>query len=148
MDMITSFRGEHAFLSNFFPCAINLDGLTYSSGEAAFQAQKCTTIEDKARYTRVSPSEAKYMGKRERIDVAAWNAKSYNVMLAVVRAKFANPALAQKLLNTGDAIIVEGNTWHDNIWGRCTCPKCASKTSRNQLGMILMTVREELKLSR
>ena len=146
MEKITSFRDQYRFLSNFHQNPVTLDGLTYPNGEAAFQAQKCGNDEDKLKYTTTrNPVRAKQMGKKEHIDIAAWNARSYDVMLAVVRAKFADPVLAQMLLDTGDAIIEEGNTWHDNIWGRCTCERCAAKPSRNQLGRILMLVRDELR---
>ena len=37
---ITSFAGEYSFLSNFYPCAITLDGDDYPTVEHAFQAAK------------------------------------------------------------------------------------------------------------
>lgn len=67
-------------------------------------------------------------------------------MYEVVLAKFKqNPDLREKLLNTGNAILIEGTTWHDNYWGNCTCDRCANKFGRNQLGKTLMKVHEELK---
>ena len=38
---IDHFRGEYAFLSNFWEVPVTYKGLTYGSNEAAFQAQKC-----------------------------------------------------------------------------------------------------------
>ena len=38
MDRITAFRGEHAFLSNFHPAPVVLDGEIYRSVEHAYQA--------------------------------------------------------------------------------------------------------------
>uniref|UniRef100_UPI00345E83CD NADAR domain-containing protein n=1 Tax=uncultured Duncaniella sp. TaxID=2768039 RepID=UPI00345E83CD len=52
-----------------------------------------------------------------------------------------NPALAEKLIATGDAELVEGNYWHDTVWGVC------DGVGENHLGKILMRVREELKNS-
>ena len=40
---IDHFRGEYAFLSNFWEVPVTYQGLTYGSNEAAFQAQKCMT---------------------------------------------------------------------------------------------------------
>lgn len=37
---ITSFRGEYAFLSNFFEALIEYNGLRFRNNEAAFQAMK------------------------------------------------------------------------------------------------------------
>ena len=40
MTWIKGFQGEYRFLSNFYPCQIEFEGLTYFSSEAAYQAQK------------------------------------------------------------------------------------------------------------
>ena len=48
--------------------------------------------------------------------------------------------LADKLLATGDAYLEEGNTWHDEIWG------VYQGEGTNWLGLILMQVREELRM--
>ena len=45
---------------------------------------------------------------------------------------------------TGDAELIEGNTWHDNYWGVCSCSKCNGR-GKNRLGKLLMKVREELR---
>lgn len=45
---------------------------------------------------------------------------------------------------TGDAFLEEGNHWHDNRWGRCSCERCSSKIAPNWLGKILMEIRAEL----
>ena len=46
-------------------------------------------------------------------------------------------------LATGGAVLVEGNTWHDNYWGCCTCSRCAGRRGRNNLGRLLMKLRAE-----
>jgi predicted NAD-dependent protein-ADP-ribosyltransferase YbiA (DUF1768 family) len=58
-----------------------------------------------------------------------------------------HPDLAEKLLSTGDALLVETNTWHDNSFGDCECGKrepCAAP-GQNQLGIILMQIRSCLR---
>jgi predicted NAD-dependent protein-ADP-ribosyltransferase YbiA (DUF1768 family) len=66
-------------------------------------------------------------------------------MLQGLRLKFAIPELAEKLLATGDAELIEGTTWHDNTWGNCSCPQCENIPGENRLGKLLMQVREEIK---
>lgn len=76
-----------------------------------------------------------------------WERVKYQVMARLVTAKFRDhPVLAAQLVATGDALLVEGNTWHDNVWGDCRCggPECV-KPGLNLLGHILMSVRETLR---
>ncbi len=147
-DAITSFKDEYRFLSNFYPCEFEFDGVTYHSSEAAFQAQKASTKIRKRAYGEITnPVTAKRMGKKEIIDVELWNEQSYGIMKKVLRQKFSIPELKEKLLATGDRYLLEGNSHHDNIWGRCDCPKCMMKEFKNKLGYALMEVREELSKS-
>ena len=61
-------------------------------------------------------------------------------MYSICRAKFTqNPDLLKKLLDTGDAELVEGNTWGDKVWGVC------NDEGENRLGKILMRIRSEIR---
>jgi predicted NAD-dependent protein-ADP-ribosyltransferase YbiA (DUF1768 family) len=63
----------------------------------------------------------------------------------LVRQKFSlYPTLREKLLATGEEELVEGNYWHDNFWGACSCRKCEGREKHNHLGRILMKVRSGL----
>ena len=142
-NVINDFNGENRFLSNFYQCDFEFEGLTYHNAEAAFQAQKCASEEEKIKYTQVkSPVTAKRMGKREPGFPSNWNDICCDIMKRVLTAKFSNPELRAKLKATGDATLIEGNTWHDNRWGNCTCAKCANKEGQNWLGKILMEIRD------
>ena len=142
--VISSFRGDHHFLSNFYPHPFEYEGLTYPNAEAAFQAQKCSDPAGRIRYTRIkNPVIAKRMGRHESLP-ADWEATCFDIMNAILHQKFAVPELAQLLLSTGDAYLEEGNHWHDNRWGNCSCDKCREKTGQNWLGKILMGIRDEL----
>ena len=144
-NVINDFSGEYRFLSNFYTCPFEYKGLTYHSSEAAFQAQKCATEEEKIKYTTVTnPVAAKRMGKKEPGFPSNWNEISYGIMKEILEAKFSNPELKEKLKATGDAILIEGNRHHDNRWGNCTCNKCQSKEGQNWLGKILMEIRATL----
>ena len=79
--VIDSFRGENYFLSNFFQCDFEYEGLTYHTAEAAFQAQKCSSVEEKIKYTEVkNPVAAKRMGRKEPNLPENWDDISYDIM--------------------------------------------------------------------
>ena len=74
----------------------------------------------------------------------------FQVMAHFVAAKFRDhPSLADVLRDTGQALLIEGNNWHDNTWGNCHCgrPTCAAP-GLNWLGLLLMSVRATLPLER
>ena len=145
MEKITSFREQYHFLSNFYQHPFEYKGLIYPNAEAAFQAQKCSSDEDRVKYTtQKNPVRAKQMGKKEPNLPANWDEISPAIMKDILRAKFSVPELAEKLRSTGDAYLEEGNHWHDNRWGRCICEKCSDKPKLNLLGKILMEIRDEL----
>ena len=57
----------------------------------------------------------------------------------LLRSKFSDPELAEALLATGDAELVEGNTWGDPFWG------VYKGKGENMLGRLLMEVRGEIR---
>lgn len=132
--MITDFRGEYAFLSNFWR---ERDGLTL---EHRFQAAKCTTEVDRdAILGARTPGDAKRLGRRVALR-ADWEEVKDQVMFEMLEAKFKDPQLRAKLLATGDTVLVEGNTWGDRYWG------VDSRTGQGQnvLGKLLMRLRLQL----
>lgn len=142
--MISSFSGQYAFLSNFAPVEIEYEGLTYSTVEHAFQAAKTHAVEDRLKIAAaVKPGQAKRLGRKV-ILRSDWEDVKVPIMTDLVRAKFAaEPLYAMGLLDTGDAYLMEGNMWHDNFWGSCTCARC-EHPGANHLGIILMQVRDGL----
>lgn len=138
---IDSFRGKYYFLSNFFPAPIIYDGLIYQNNEAAFQAQKTLEKTDRKVFTQLAPAEAKRRGRHVRLR-DDWEEIKDGIMEEIVRAKFSqNPKLKAELLATGEAQLIEGNTWNDRYWG----VDVRSGIGKNHLGKILMKVRSELK---
>lgn len=134
METIDSFKGQYFFLSNFL---IEADG---KSVEHRFQAAKTDRLEEKKRIMDApTPSKAKYYGRMcsMRPD---WEEVKNDVMYELVKNKFAHPDLHRRLLETGDAYLVEGNTWGDKYWG----VDAQSGEGENHLGLILMRVRGEL----
>lgn len=142
--MISSFDKEYSFLSNFYPTLVDYEGLVYGSSEAAFQAAKTLDHELRAEFTVLNPSEAKRFGRT--LDLRPdWEQVKTKVMTDIVRSKFnSNPEIAEKLIETNPEYLEEGNHWHDNIWGNCSCKRCKDIPGANKLGKILMQVRAEL----
>lgn len=140
-NSIMQFRGDYEFLSNFYPCDVTYDGLTYLNAEAAFQAQKCVNDKEKFQFCGLKSAQSKVRG-REVLLRSDWEDVKYGFMEGIVRAKFTqNPNLAKKLIETGNKNIIEGNTWNDTCWGI----DVRSGIGENNLGKILMRVRSELK---
>ena len=143
--MITEFDGKYAFLSNFYHAPFTYDGIIYPTNEHFFQAMKTLDQEKRKQIAEAkTPGVAKRMGRQVQLR-KDWEEVKYTAMRVGVERKFdAHPGLAEKLIATGDAILIEGNSWHDNTWGSCFCPKCAAIAGKNWLGEILMERRKEL----
>lgn len=136
---IDSFRDEYGFLSNFYPAEVEYAGKTYATSEHAYQASK-TGYPDKEEEIRLAetPWKAKKLGQSVRLR-PKWDFLKDRVMYNILMSKFSqNEDLKEKLLATGDEILVEGNTWGDKYWGVC------DGEGKNVLGILLMRVRQEL----
>lgn len=144
MELISSFTGEYRFLSNFYPAPVPYDGQMWRTAEHAFQAMKehSEVYQDKIRLL-ATPGEAKRAGQLATLR-PGWERDKKLVMLEIVTAKFRYANVLRSLLAaTGDATLIEGNTWHDNYWGICQCGgngNCAPP-GLNALGTILEAVR-------
>ena len=137
MDDIMEFQGVNRWLSNFWPTLVRLDGEVYPSVENAYQAAK-TYPQNRGGFVGCTPGQAKRLGKTVVIR-PDWDAEKVSVMRSLIAQKFAlGSELGGRLLNTGDAQIVEGNTWGDTFWGVCR------GKGRNILGELIMDRRKEL----
>lgn len=131
---------DHTFLSNGF---IEPDG---SFVEREYQAAKTLDHDEQAAILACTqpfgPLGSKRAGRAATLR-PDWEEIKFPVMARLVAAKFYDhPDLMWQLHETDDVILIEGNTWHDNIWGDCRCggPDCR-QPGLNWLGQILMTVR-------
>jgi ribA/ribD-fused uncharacterized protein len=152
-DVIDSFRDEWFFLSNFSYHKFVYKGKLFKTSEHFFMACKTFDKEHQAQIIACEkPSEAKALCKPKshggiitlRED---WENVKYRLMDLAIYLKFTqNPTIAKELIDTGDAYLIEGNTWHDNVWGNCTCgrPQCY-EDGLNALGIALMNLRDKLR---
>lgn len=155
-DEITSFRGEYRFLSNFaitpFYAPFHDSVEKCKSVEHYFQASKCkvNNPEFRAILRTPNPRQAKFLGRK--VDLRDdWEEVKLDVMLAGLRLKFdpdniVGINLVNSLLATGNAILIEGNTWNDRYWGMVQLNGAAGPVwvGENNLGKLLMQVRQEL----
>lgn len=138
---IKQFMGPFRFLSNFYPSEITHNGIAYPTVEHFYQAMKCVDKNEAfAIANAATPAQAKRMGRKVKIR-PDWESIKEQIMGFALWEKFKNPKLREKLIETGNATLIEGNYWHDNYWGECQCEECMNKVKQNRLGCLLMAVR-------
>lgn len=146
MKVIDSFSGDYAFLSNFYPADVWADFtvgnivrcMLVRTVEHAYQAMKTV---DEGSFFKIchanTPGKAKRYGKQVELR-KDWESVKIQIMERLLRQKFFHDELATKLKATGDAELIEGNTWGDRFWGVC------QGVGENHLGKLLMKIRREL----
>lgn len=116
------FEGDNAwrFLSNFYVGApLIYRSFSFMTGEHMFQAFKASSLEDMEMINAgKTPGEAKANGRHYLRLRPDWEWVKFDVMRLVLRTKF-QPGREEcaLLLATGDAMLVEGTTWGDRVWG-------------------------------
>jgi hypothetical protein len=141
MDKIDRFFDEHRFLSNFYPAIVKVAGFTFPSVEHAYQAFKSNRKDIITKFCdpNMTAGQAKRLGKQLNIR-KDWDDIKVELMYTLIRDKFTrHEDLKKKLLDTGIAELIEGNTWGDKTWGMC------NGEGLNLLGQILMLVRSEIR---
>jgi N-glycosidase YbiA len=135
---------EYGEFSNFAAYPIRLRGKVWPTSEHYFQAQKFkgTADEEEVRKAK-SPMIAARLGRsRQKPLRKDWESVKDQIMHEAVLAKFTQHAdLGEMLLGTSEARIVE-HTENDNYWG-----DGGDGSGKNKLGIILMRVREELRVA-
>ena len=152
MEKITTFTtDETRFLSNFYPhkkgggfyshrLNIYYGGITFDCVENAYQAAKTRDENIRLKISRMTPYEAKAFWECEehrKYLADGWEKRRLEIMQELIKQKFCNhPDLKKMLLDTGDAVLEEGNDWGDTFWGIC------DGKGENHLGKILMRIRQ------
>lgn len=156
-DESLAFFGKANPLSNFYPANFVVNGVSYSSAEQFYQAQKAIFANDTANHNKImqqsDPAVHKKIGSSVKIDHDLWVTKAPEVMHCGLLAKFSqNKDLAVFLANTGSKKLLEASP-KDTIWGTGVSlhHKNALTTDahpgKNLLGAILMSVRHQLSFS-
>lgn len=137
-------RGKYDFLSNLYKLETPMifEGREFPTSEHAYQFGKPNKEEIKqwmmeAPYPHLVAIVAHGLFGWDIVE--KWSSLRVDRMLRVLRSKFTDPGLKQKLLETGDAILIEKSKT-DSFWG--TGKKGNGK---NMLGKSLMKVRDEIK---
>jgi GTP cyclohydrolase II len=131
-------RGRYGFLSNLWPCGLRFEGRDFTSAEHAYQYGK--PRDPRVRewiFLAPEPRHAAIAGHHLSVyDVSdGWDDSKRGRMALVVLEKFRqNPALADQLLATGDADLVEDSP--DSYWGAGSDGK-----GKNWLGRTLVATR-------
>jgi ribA/ribD-fused uncharacterized protein len=144
------------YLGNWFESPFEAGGVAFNCNEQYMMYHKALLMGDEATAQRMlaekNPKNHKKLGQ----SVKPWNEELWlenraRIMYEGCQAKFSqNEELCQRLLATGDAVLVEASPL-DKIWGiglKASDPnarKQASWKGLNLLGRVLMQVRSDLR---
>jgi len=134
--------GEYGFLSCLYKKPFYFEGRLFESGEHAYQYGK--PRDQRVRDWMMNAPKPHLVsiiahGLFKWDIVENWSEIRFDRMYNVLKAKFQDEELKQKLLETGDAILREVSKT-DSVWG------IGKKgNGKNMLGQLLMKVRKELK---
>ena len=139
-DAIYGFFGDYRFLSNFHKCpkGVAYQGIIYPSSEHAYMSAKSHDQSHKQMILNCdNPADVKKIGRSVKLR-EDWESVKLDIMYEVVLSKFYRDSdLMAQLWNTGDKNLFEMNWWGDRFWG-----VDVSKNGENNLGKILVKVRE------
>lgn len=141
--MISTFTtDEYRWLSNFYPCVIEIDGSEFKSVEHAYMAAKSSDpIWKNFCLTEENPGIVKRMSKEIQLR-EDWSDVKVEVMRRCLQKKFTQEPFRSMLLATGTEYIQEGNYWHDTFWG--VDITVDPPEGKNVLGTLIMEIRANL----
>ena len=150
-DILTFTTTENRWLSNMTYVDIEHQGIIYPSTENFYQAIKydkddfCEEVDYlitvRKYLATVKPHEAKKFSRKYQMTNSKFEDNKLKIMLYVQRKKYSQEPFRSNLLGTGDCHIEEGNYWKDLYWG----VDLKTRKGENNLGKIIMQVREEIK---
>lgn len=141
---IKGFFGPYRFLSNTWPAKVILDGVEYSCVENAYKAWRWKR-KSRTYFETCTPLEAIDYNRKNIPDGCSqdeWDRNKVEYMTFLNMQKYnkeQNLELYQKLKETGEKYLEETNWWGDEFWG-----KDKDGNGENNLGKVLMKVREEV----
>lgn len=138
---IDNFNGDFEFLSNFADSPFTHDGIVYPTNEHFYQAMKSLDRKERKRIAALRTAGGSKRAGRKLTLRKDWESVKIGVMREGLRLKFKEGSvLAEMLVATAPATLVEGNHWGDKFWG------VDNKTGqgKNWLGKLLMERRAKL----
>lgn len=137
--IISEFRGENFFLSNFCPCEINYMGISYRTLEHSYQAAKSLDKSERLRISRIwRPGDARKAGQTTLEVRPNWKEIRVEIMELLLCKKFSQEEFKNKLIATGDAKISHEVWWNDKFWG------VKNGVGEDMQGILLMKIRDKL----
>jgi len=109
-------------LSQWWPSAFTIDGVTYRSSEHWMMAHKARLFEDEETAAKIisaeTPNAAKALGREVRdFNEQIWSARRFDIVAEGSVAKFSqHPQLREYLLSTDQQVLVEASPL-DRVWG-------------------------------
>lgn len=149
-------KGSTGCFSQWYMSSFKVEGHSYCCMEQYMMAQKAILFRDFETLGKIlstsDPRSIKELGREvKNFDPVKWGGNKSRIVFEGNMAKFGqNQALMEKLLSTGDRVLVEASPY-DRIWGIGMRASEASKAGpaqwrgENLLGFALMQVRDELK---
>lgn len=122
------------WLRNDYYHDIFVQGFCYPTVEHAFQASKTSDQNLKRKISEASIRDARKIGRNCNI-IPGWDLIKENVMEIILREKFKNPLLGERLARIGTGNIVMNG--YDKYWG------VIDGEGDNIIGKILMRIRGE-----
>lgn len=122
-----------------YPAVITYNGIVFYTAEAAYQAQKMTSRKEQEKMSALGLEAVRKRGQKisPRPD---WEKIKTQIMYEIQLAKFSqSPHLKEKLLSTAGKTLLDTGYAHNPYWTEMR------GEGENNLGKILMKVREELK---
>ena len=149
------FYRSDAYMSNFHKSSLTVNNIKYNCVEQYFTVEKARCFRDVVTIDKImkseKPSEMKFLTRNiTGFNQSKWDEIAATTMLTGLRAKFTqNSILKDKLIATKDLELAEASK-NDRVWGigmSVTDPTAFDKKNwqgKNQLGNLLMKVRDEL----
>ena len=144
-----------ACFSQWYPCAFEVDGITYNCAEQYMMAEKARVFNDEEVLSKIlvtsNPKDIKALGREvKNFDAMKWSSVSKDIVVKGNLHKFAqNMDLFHFLHETGNKVLVEASPY-DTIWGIGMQESDEGIINPhnwkglNQLGFALMEVRDDL----
>jgi hypothetical protein len=139
--MISEFKNEFRWLSNFAPVKIKLGIGIFPSVEHAYQSMKTKDDTKWKVFCACEPSPAIVKKQSQQIKLREnWDEIKDLIMMLCLQQKYNQSPYKEKLIATGEEEIQEGNWWGDVYWG----VDLKTGQGQNKLGKMIMQIREEI----